>query len=217
MAKLSNVFGAILSEISQARLKADIESIKLAEFYASDPFLKQMPVPRFRLPEISIDIPIAINDYSDNDTSNEKDSKDEIEKVIDEVSGKMKVEIPENTKKRMLTKLPSGSNALPMAYRDFKSIKQDILDSIKDVKELSDVDNKEIDNFSVLLSKELKSKHVALLPSNDIEVDAKTKDLKELGDTVNLVNINLTIKEDSFDVLAEIDADGEKVEMFSPE
>jgi len=66
MPYLSEVFGYILSEITTARLQADLESMRIADLYAGDSLLKHMPIPHFRLPELNVDIPLAITDIEEN-------------------------------------------------------------------------------------------------------------------------------------------------------
>lgn len=60
MPNLGDYLGQLLSEISMARLQADLETVRLAELYAAHPLLKAMPVPRVRLPEVDIDLPLLI-------------------------------------------------------------------------------------------------------------------------------------------------------------
>ena len=60
MTYLGDFIGQFLSEVSIARFQADLETIRLAELYASHPLLRHMPVPHMRLPEINADIPFLI-------------------------------------------------------------------------------------------------------------------------------------------------------------
>lgn len=60
MPNLGDYLGQILSEITLARMQADIETIRLAEIYAAHPLLRTLPVPHVRLPEVDLDIPVII-------------------------------------------------------------------------------------------------------------------------------------------------------------
>lgn len=60
MPYLGDFLGLIMEEITKARVQADIETIRTADMYAQDDLLKNMPVPRFRLPDLTFEIPIAI-------------------------------------------------------------------------------------------------------------------------------------------------------------
>ncbi|MEI6078801.1 MAG: hypothetical protein WCS94_24720, partial [Verrucomicrobiota bacterium] len=60
MPKLSDYLGQIASAMAQARQQSDIESVRLADQYAGHPLLKLFPVPRFRIMNVKLDLPIAI-------------------------------------------------------------------------------------------------------------------------------------------------------------
>lgn len=62
MPYLGDYLGHLLSEITNARVQADLETVRVAELYASHPLLKHMPVPHFRLPTVTLDVPLVIND-----------------------------------------------------------------------------------------------------------------------------------------------------------
>jgi hypothetical protein len=62
MPYLGDYLGHLISEVTMARMQADVEAVRIAELYASHPLLRTMPVPRFRLPEVQVDIPVVINE-----------------------------------------------------------------------------------------------------------------------------------------------------------
>jgi hypothetical protein len=65
MPYLGDYLGQLLSEISMARMQADLETLRIAELYAMQPLLRTMSVPRMRLPDVDIDIPILIKAVED--------------------------------------------------------------------------------------------------------------------------------------------------------
>jgi hypothetical protein len=60
MPYLGDFLGHLLAEITMARVHADQEALRIAEMYAAHPLLRSMPVPRFRLPTVTLDIPVAV-------------------------------------------------------------------------------------------------------------------------------------------------------------
>src|SRR6267378_476969 len=60
MPYLGDYIGHLLSEITIARMQADLEAVRVAELYASHPLLRNMPVPHFRLPAIDLDVPVVV-------------------------------------------------------------------------------------------------------------------------------------------------------------
>ncbi|HYD52984.1 MAG TPA: hypothetical protein VEA99_10165 [Gemmatimonadaceae bacterium] len=62
MSNLGDYLGLLLSEIAMARMQADLETVRIAELYASHPLLRRMPVPHIRLPDVDLDIPLLIKE-----------------------------------------------------------------------------------------------------------------------------------------------------------
>lgn len=60
MPYLGDYLGHIMSEITIARFQADLEAIRVAELYASHPLLRHLPVPHFRLPTMTLNVPVVI-------------------------------------------------------------------------------------------------------------------------------------------------------------
>ena len=61
MPSLSEFIGAIVQETAKARMLADLESIRMAETYYQDMYLKHLPVPHFKMPEVTIEMPVAVS------------------------------------------------------------------------------------------------------------------------------------------------------------
>ena len=60
MPYLGDYLGQLLSEITIARMHADLEALRVAELYASHPLLRTMPIPHFRLPDVELEVPVVI-------------------------------------------------------------------------------------------------------------------------------------------------------------
>lgn len=60
MTDLGVLLGALISGVVHARRIADEESAAIAEHYKDNPLLSGMSIPRVRVPEVSIDIPMLI-------------------------------------------------------------------------------------------------------------------------------------------------------------
>ncbi len=57
---LGDFLGQLMAEVTMARLHADLETVRLAELYAGHDLLRHLPVPRFRLPDVDVDVPVLI-------------------------------------------------------------------------------------------------------------------------------------------------------------
>lgn len=64
MAELSDILGAFISSIAHARRLADEESVAIAEYYRNHPFLKDVSVPRIRVADVKIDLPVLLEGFS---------------------------------------------------------------------------------------------------------------------------------------------------------
>ena len=69
MPYLGDYLGHLLSEITIARMQADLEAVRVAELYATHPLLRTFPIPHFRLPDVDLDIPVVIQKL-DNQSPN---------------------------------------------------------------------------------------------------------------------------------------------------
>lgn len=61
MITLSEYLGFVFSEITRARGSADRVSAEIAQAYAADPIMKHFSVPRFKIPEMTVTIPMVVS------------------------------------------------------------------------------------------------------------------------------------------------------------
>lgn len=67
MPYLGNYLGQLMAEIAIARMQADLETVRIAEIYAAHPLLRTMAVPRLRLPEVDLELPVLIQQVEEPD------------------------------------------------------------------------------------------------------------------------------------------------------
>lgn len=60
MVYLGDYIGQLLAELTSARLQSDVETVRVAELYASHNLLKHFPVPRIRIGTIDLEIPVTV-------------------------------------------------------------------------------------------------------------------------------------------------------------
>lgn len=60
MPRLNQILGALMADIASARHLADQHTILLAKKYHEDPLLRNLSVPRIRLPEVVVDLPLLV-------------------------------------------------------------------------------------------------------------------------------------------------------------
>jgi hypothetical protein len=61
--ELDAIIGAVVTAVTRARRLADEETAAVAEHYRATPLLSGMSVPRVRLPEVTIDVPVIVDTF----------------------------------------------------------------------------------------------------------------------------------------------------------
>ena len=61
MVSLGDYIGLLLSELTTARVQADIESVRMAELYSTNKILRNFAVPRVRFQNVEITTPVVID------------------------------------------------------------------------------------------------------------------------------------------------------------
>lgn len=64
MPKLNDYIGSLVSSITNARVMSDIQTVKVAEQYAQHDLLKHFSIPRLRIDDIEMTIPIALEEIT---------------------------------------------------------------------------------------------------------------------------------------------------------
>jgi len=65
MPKLEEYIGSLVSSITNARVMSDIQTVKVAEEYAKHNLLKHFSIPRMRIDDIEMTIPIALDEVNE--------------------------------------------------------------------------------------------------------------------------------------------------------
>ncbi len=65
MPTLNEYLGGLLSSVTDARVMADVQTVQVAEQYAKHDLLKHFAVPRMRISDIELTIPVAIEGLSE--------------------------------------------------------------------------------------------------------------------------------------------------------
>jgi len=65
MSDLGKILGSILASVTQARRIADEETVAVAQYYKSTDLLQGMSLPRVRIPEIEVDLPVLVESFDE--------------------------------------------------------------------------------------------------------------------------------------------------------
>lgn len=202
MSNLSDYIGQIMAEITLARVQADLEAVRLADYYANHPLLRTFPVPRFRLPNVTLDFPIAIKAVSAP-----KDGKGLDMTQARQVFSSILGEHLSRSKVRLTT--AEGRNVQEAVKKKFAEIKAPDFVSTSTV-HVADVATNAVEEalpagalrgaerakFVGELRERTRAALLKLLPGpQHVEVVSNTAELRELGPLDVLTRIQLSITE----------------------
>jgi hypothetical protein len=222
MPNLGDYLGHILSEITIARMQADVEAVRVAELYSSHPLLRHMPIPHFRLPNVEIDIPVVIKGMekqSAEASTRGAPSMVQMRKVFDTVllmvlkeeGIAIKPEIKRRLNKNLDKKAASMrqpsevSVGINIVADEFSRTALKSLTEARvslDREKLSKVEERLIQASKIEFLKVRK-------PPSRVEVLIGTSEVRESGPEQVITRLHLKISEESFEWTT-IESDGEK-------
>jgi len=99
---LGEILGGVLAALAHARRVADEETVAIAEYYRNEPLLAGMSVPRVRVPQLEIEIPVVIERFTQS-SAGKAASKEavtaEAAKVLKEAAARVRVQVPQTLAK----------------------------------------------------------------------------------------------------------------------
>ncbi len=226
MTNLGDYLGQLMSEVVIARMQADLETVRVAELYASHPLLRHMAIPRVRLPEIQMDVPVVIDGTG---TPRPKESprggagipagRKQFDKVLATHLRVNKIRLRKDQRAALVKALDAESERLDLPF-----------EVAVDTNRLADRLTKvAIGSLSESLSEEkagaLKAglgddARLTLLalrtPPPRVSALVETSAVREAGPEDKITRIRLTITEESME-LTTIETDGEMIERLVPE
>jgi len=221
MPSLGEFLGALLSDATQARMRADLEAVRIAGLYVQDPLLKNLPVPRFRLPDITVDVPLLISEItrtSDSATGLPFDepTSSELRNVVRaglrgggiRVPRPASLTIPTELIERAQTLFQSGTPRL----LNPSTVSDDIAEILVQVvlreigSELSGEQTEQLRDATAKAMSALLVTKLRLSPSLQVAVTAS--EITAHGNSDSIVRLRLTLSEDGYEVIARDDGHG---------
>jgi len=239
MATLKDYLGTIVADINHARGLADIESARMAKEYAKDEVLQYYSIPRMRMQDVELTIPIGISkvsskapvDYQpiDNKTfyshvyqnlkdvykleSLKSDNYKQVSKII-------KTEI-KNLEKNIKSKREINLELNKFSTIIAKKTKENILNQLKEtqVKKIEDITIPRVEAVKEFLIHNLKDQIKPLDKTTtieDAEVIVESDKLRELKPE-HLIQIKMKIIEQGMEWHKMENSDGEVVSKLTVE
>jgi len=232
MVNLGDYLGLLMEEIVHSRMQCDLAVVQVAELYSSHPLLKHFPIPRIRLPNVEIRIPVIICEVEEQPNSVSARYKIESKTLIEAAE---KITLAELRKHKISLSTKDASSLRGIIKRkseDIQYIRERVPSTIfvakaivneveKMLKTIPDIRKKLSDDQIIKMSKTIESKLRDKLISEQkspprIKISALTKDIIEIKDTERLVNLTISITEEGIE-WTRIEEAGKERDMLVPE
>jgi hypothetical protein len=227
MPTLAEYLGLLLTEITKARVQADIEAARIAELYATHPLLQHMPVPRFRLPNVSLDLPVAIERTDPTEASGpsvaELDAaRKRVDGIVEQELRALKIQLSPGTRKTIagaldaiFARLSSGTMSAFDVARAPGEAAADVVAALKTGNERER--SVDAEPARTTLGRALEPPFTSLLPkAAPVEVVVATAQLREIAPPQALTRVHLTVSEEGVE-WTQTDPDDATTKRLVPE
>ncbi|MBK6850725.1 MAG: hypothetical protein IPG93_03710 [Burkholderiales bacterium] len=229
MPDLGDLLGLLVSGVTRARRMADEESALIAEQYRRNPLLEGLSVPRVRIPEMTVELPLLLQSYEAGRAAVPNDAK-KIVTVLLEQAGesltRLKLDLSKEDQARLrgnldrLVRAAVSSTSAATGYRE--AVSRAAQQALLDVLDAGGLRVK----FSpaavrdLLADLQLRALDVAeKTPAEPPRLQASilTAEVKDKADLGNAARIRMTLKEEGLEWTVHEAADGSHVRRLSPE
>jgi hypothetical protein len=227
MADIGELVGSLLASLAHARRITDQETTEIAEYYRSNPLLSGMSVPRVRVPEMVVELPMLIETYSEAKPPALQTPSAITSAVFEKLSkeltsrGAPLSKSAQTTLKTALTQklkriTPATDSAAQYVQREqVVQVVNEIFAKAVKQSRISDLDARKI---AALV--EEKTREVAFKDSgvpSKIHASIITADIKEKAALDNVVKLKITMKEEGLEWNAIDEKDGSTTKKLLPE
>ena len=227
MQNLGDFLGHLMSEITIARMQADIEAIRIAELYASHPLLVHMPVPHFRLPNIDIDVPVIVKAMEEEQPGQPprgapvlKEMQNKFASLLDNYIAQESIRLTSAERKNL-------NSAVEKTFAEFGQPREiavnirKVADRVSDVvasalPEQSGASNKAKVRDDLKTRSQLEFLNLSKPPPR-LKVLVATSEIREAGPTDIITRLHLKINEEAFEWTTVENSNGEKNEKLISE
>ncbi len=207
MADLGDVIGALMTGIIRARRIADEQTAALAEHYRGNPLLQGLSVPRIRIPELKIEMPVIVEGQTVDQASQMADAAvlaSAAYAQVKETLARRKLVMPSafsrsfslEAKRKLIALMKSTAPASREAVvRCLQEVSSSSLQKSNPKLSAADLD---------AIAKDIRKKISAAALAKEavgaqILANVRTADVKEQTSTTNVVRITITLKEEGLE------------------
>jgi hypothetical protein len=225
MADLGSLLGSLMTGVIRARRMADEQTAALAEYYKDNPLLEGLSVPRIRIPELTIEVPMLI----ENHVEGQSGEMEYPTKIADAAEEQLKATLSKNNIKVNPTFheafLDEVKNQLELAKQTGAPImKETVARGVQDAFSATLTKTKTTltatDQIAVARDLRAKVSTVGIakgpIPPS-IVANIKTADVKERASNTSVVRLKITLKEEGLEWAIKSSESGGVVRTLQPE
>ncbi|TAN62746.1 amidase [bacterium] len=225
MADLGDLLGALMTGFIRARRMADEQTAALAEYYKDNPLLEGLSVPRIRIPELTIDMPMLI----ENHVEGESGEMEYPAKIADAVATQLKTTLSKNNIKINPAFHKKFLEAVTSQLESAKQtgvpiMKETVARSVQSAfsSTLTKTNTTLTATAKEVIAKDLRAKvstvSFAKKPvTSSIVANIKTADVKEQASNTSVVRLKITLKEEGLEWATQSSESGGVVRTLQPE
>jgi hypothetical protein len=227
MPTLGDFIGQLAAAVTQARLQADMEAVRVAELYAHHPYLKHFPVPRFRLPNVEVSTPIVIKEVEDLDaaaalgTVKIQDVQEEVVNVLDRQLTRYEVRLKPQQRSTLKRKVRAGvagiehAETVSVDVSRFAKVASRIATS--EVVKLPPAREVDVETWNREIESSLKVRLINRRKlAAPVRVLVETAQIKEVGPFDTVAQFRISLQEDAVEWTV-VERDGEEDARLVPE
>lgn len=232
MPKLGDFLGQLLSEITIARMNADMEAVRVAELYAVHPILRTMPVPHFRLADVDLDVPVVIQKMDEPEAEAKPQPPPSLtamrktfDKVLAKEVAKARITLTPKAKRRIKEMLDDRAAVLSQpaeisvdVLRVSKELTGAVLGALKEAGISGDeIEPKRVKRLEANLKEAASAELIKLrTPPPRLHALVTTAEIREAGPGEVITRLRLKISEDALE-WTNVETDGVKNDLLIPE
>lgn len=225
MADLGNLLGSLMSSLIRARQVSDQQTAALAELYKNNPLLQGLSVPRIRIPELTIDMPVLIENITDGEPGKlENTSKiiAELEEQLKSTLDKKNIKVKTSLYKAFAGEV--GEQLELLKNTDLPVMREAVARSVQDAfaDALAKTKNNLTPSEKEAIARDLRFRVskvcIAKEPvGSNIDANIRTADVKEKASNSNVMRLKITLKEEGLEWATQASESGGVVNTLQPE
>ena len=229
MAELGELLGTLVASLAHARRIADEETTAIAEHYRDHPLLEGMSLPRIRVPEMVLELPLLIESHEAGEANVPQATTVVVKALEDELKKSArdeKIKLTEDYIKRFSKEVSRQISKLKPSSSDIMKYPREVVVRAVDlafkrlgIKELGEnVSAAQYRSISADLRK--KANEVALKKVGKppyIDASIITAEVKEKSGAANVSRLKLVLKEEGLEWSVAEDDQGARAHTLVPE